>query len=53
MGTAVHTYDSGIALQWYYKTKQKTNLQHHDFSNDFCDGCIEEAAHGFTIDADW
>lgn len=30
-----------------------TNLKHHNFGYDFSDGCVEEVAHGFAIDADW
>lgn len=30
-----------------------TNLEHHNFGYDFIDGCVEEVAHSFTIDADW
>jgi len=32
---------------------EQTNLEHHNFGNDFCDGRVEEGAHGFAIDADW
>lgn len=30
-----------------------TNLQRHDFGYDLTDSCVEEVAHGFTVDADW
>lgn len=30
-----------------------TNLEHHNFGYDFSDGCVEQVAHGFTVDADW
>ena len=36
-----------------HELRKKTNLKHHYFGNDFCNSCVEEAAHGFTIDADW